>query len=141
MSEGFPGGSDKKESTCNAGDLGSIPGLERPPGEGNGFDPCVGTIPWRRERPPTPVFWPRELHGERCPAGDSPRDRKESDTTERLFPLCVKVTVPSTDSSLFHPLNCGPSTTVPLKRRKNPNSEKLAVICKLPPLRIGTGGI
>ena len=26
---GFPGGSDGKESACNAGDLGSIPGLER----------------------------------------------------------------------------------------------------------------
>ena len=33
---GFPGGSDDKESTCNAGDLGSIPGLGRSPGEGNG---------------------------------------------------------------------------------------------------------
>ena len=33
---GFPGGSDSKESTCNAKDLGSIPGLERSPGEGNG---------------------------------------------------------------------------------------------------------
>ena len=32
---GFPGGSDSKESTCNAGDLGSIPGLGRCPGEGN----------------------------------------------------------------------------------------------------------
>ena len=32
---GFPGGSDSKESTCNAGDLGSIPGLGRSPGEGN----------------------------------------------------------------------------------------------------------
>ena len=32
----FPGGSDGKESTCNAGDLGSIPGLGRSPGEGNG---------------------------------------------------------------------------------------------------------
>ena len=30
------GGSDSKESTCNAGDLGSIPGLGRSPGEGNG---------------------------------------------------------------------------------------------------------
>ena len=28
---GFPGGSDGKESTCNAGDLGSIPGLEPTP--------------------------------------------------------------------------------------------------------------
>ena len=29
LSEGFPGGSDGKESTCNGGDLGSIPGLGR----------------------------------------------------------------------------------------------------------------
>ena len=35
-SEGFPGGSDSKESACNAGDLGLIPGLGRSPGEGNG---------------------------------------------------------------------------------------------------------
>ena len=35
--EGFPGGSDGKESACNMGDLGSIPGLGRPPGEGNGY--------------------------------------------------------------------------------------------------------
>ena len=34
---GFPGGSAGKESTCNAGDLGSIPGLGRSPGEGNGY--------------------------------------------------------------------------------------------------------
>ena len=33
---GFPSGSDGKESTCNAGDLGSIPGLGRLPGEENG---------------------------------------------------------------------------------------------------------
>ena len=32
----FPGGSDDKVSAYNAGDLGSIPGLERSPGEGNG---------------------------------------------------------------------------------------------------------
>ena len=32
----FPGGSASKESTCNAGDLGLIPGLRRSPGEGNG---------------------------------------------------------------------------------------------------------
>ena len=34
---GFPGGSAGKESTCNAGDLGSIPGLGRSPGEGKGY--------------------------------------------------------------------------------------------------------
>ena len=35
--KGFPCGSASKESTCNAGDLGSIPGLERSPGEGKGY--------------------------------------------------------------------------------------------------------
>ena len=33
---GFPGGSDGKESACNAGDLGLIPGLGRSPGRGHG---------------------------------------------------------------------------------------------------------
>ena len=42
-----------------------------------GFDPWVGKIPWRRERLPTPVFWPGEFHGLY-----SPRGHKESDTTE-----------------------------------------------------------
>ena len=32
----FPGGSDNEDSACNAGDPGSIPGLGRFPGEGNG---------------------------------------------------------------------------------------------------------
>ena len=34
---GFPGGSTGKESACDAGDLGSIPGLGRSSGEGNGY--------------------------------------------------------------------------------------------------------
>ena len=34
---GFPCGSSGKESTCNVGDLGSIPGLGRSPGEGKGY--------------------------------------------------------------------------------------------------------
>jgi len=34
--KGFPGGSDSKASVYNAGDQGSIPGLGRSPGEGNG---------------------------------------------------------------------------------------------------------
>ena len=34
---GFTGGSAGKEFVCNAGDLGSIPGLGRSPGEGNGY--------------------------------------------------------------------------------------------------------
>ena len=34
---GFPGGSDGKESACNVGDLGLVPGLGRFPGEGNSY--------------------------------------------------------------------------------------------------------
>ena len=34
---GFPGGSDRNESACNLGDLGSIPGMGRSPGEGKGY--------------------------------------------------------------------------------------------------------
>ena len=36
MNSDFPGGSNGKESACNDGDPGSIPGLGRTPGEGNG---------------------------------------------------------------------------------------------------------
>ena len=42
-------GSDVKESACNAGEPG--------------FHSWVRKIPWRRERLPTPVFWPGEVHG------------------------------------------------------------------------------
>ena len=36
LPEDFPGGSDGKESACSVRDLGSVPGLTRSPGEGNG---------------------------------------------------------------------------------------------------------
>ena len=68
---GFPGGSGGKESACNAGDLGLIPGLGRSPGgrHGNpdkrcggwGFNPWVRKIPWSRKWQPTPVFLPGEF--------------------------------------------------------------------------------
>ena len=45
----FPCNSAGEESTCNEGDLGSIPGLGRSSGEGNDY--------------PTSVFWPGEFHG------------------------------------------------------------------------------
>ena len=41
-----PGGSNGKESTCNAGDPGSIPGSGRSPGEGNGL-PIPVFLAWR----------------------------------------------------------------------------------------------
>ena len=47
---GFPGGSDGKDSACNAGDPGSIPGLGRSPGEGNGNPlqySCMDRGAWR----------------------------------------------------------------------------------------------
>ena len=44
----FPGGSNGKESACNARDLGLIPGSGRPPGEGNGYPLQYSSwkIPW-----------------------------------------------------------------------------------------------
>ena len=100
--EGFPDSSVGKESACNTGDPGSIPGLGRSSVEGigyllqyswaplwlswkrillqcgrSGLDPIVRKIPWRRERLPTLVFWPREFHGLYSPQGP-----KESDTDE-----------------------------------------------------------
>ena len=68
--QGFPGDSDGKESACNAGDLGSIPGS--------------GKIPLRRKWLPTLVFLPREFQGQRRLAGYSPWGRRESDTAEQL---------------------------------------------------------
>ena len=47
-----------------------------------GFDPWVGKVPWRRKWPPTPVCLPGESHGQRSPAGYSPRGHKEPDATE-----------------------------------------------------------
>ena len=72
---GFPGGSDGKESACNAGDLGLIPGLGRSPGLGfpgralknppaNAgrhkrceFDPWVRKIPWREGTHSSILAW------------------------------------------------------------------------------------
>jgi len=48
---GFPSGSDGKEFACNAGDLGSISGLGRSPGERNGYPSSIlaWRIPWTEE--------------------------------------------------------------------------------------------
>ena len=42
----------------------------------------IGKIPWRREWLPTPVFLPREYHGQRSLGGYRPWGHKESDMTE-----------------------------------------------------------
>ena len=67
LSSDHPSGSDSKESACDAGDLGSIPGWGRSPGEGNGYPlrySCLGN-PMNREA------WLATVHGV----------AKESDTT------------------------------------------------------------
>ena len=63
----FPGGSDGKESACDAG---------------CGFDPWVGKIPRRRKWQPTPVFLPGESCGQGSLVGYSPWGCKKSDMTE-----------------------------------------------------------
>ena len=79
---GFPAGSDGKASACNTGDPGSIPGLGRCPGEGNGNPPQYSCL----ENP----------YGQRSLVGYSPWDPKEWDTTERLhFLSCQDVAVGS----------------------------------------------
>ena len=64
---GFPGGSVGKEFACNVGDLGSISGLGRSPGEGHGNLLQYSCL----ENP----------YGQRTMAGYSPRGHKESDMT------------------------------------------------------------
>ena len=62
---GFPGGSDSKESACNEGDLGLIPGLGRSPGGGHGN--------------PLQYYCLENPHGQRSLEGYSPWGDKESD--------------------------------------------------------------
>ena len=56
---GFPGGSDGNESTCNAGDLGSIPGLGRSPGGGHGSPLQCSCL----ENPVDGGAWQATVHG------------------------------------------------------------------------------
>ena len=67
---GFPGGSDGKESSCNAGDLDSVPRLGRSPGGGHGKQLQYSCL----ENP----------HGQRSLSGYSPWGHKQLDTTEGL---------------------------------------------------------
>ena len=71
MHPGFPGGPVGKEPAC-----------QRRRHKRRGFDPGVGEISWKKAWQPTPVFLPREFHGQRSLMGYSPWGWKESDTTE-----------------------------------------------------------
>ena len=65
MRQGFPGGASAKEPTCQCMRC-----------KRRGFHPRVGKILWRRAWQPTPVFLPRESHGQRSLEGYSPQGRK-----------------------------------------------------------------
>ena len=108
---GFPGSSVGKESACNTGDPGSIPGSGRSSGEGigyplqcsgtslvaqlvknrlqcrrPGFDPWVRKIPWRGK------VYPFQYFGlENSMDCISPWGLKESHTTERLSLSCLEI--------------------------------------------------
>ena len=108
---GFPGGSAGKESICNVGDLSSIPGLGRSPGEGNGY--------------------PLQCSGLESSRLYSPWGRKESDTTESLslslsflpfspspFPLLIysricKPLLPCSSVGKESPCNAGDPGSIP----------------------------
>ena len=56
---GFPDGSDSNEFSCNVGELGSIPGLGRSPGEGNGYPLQYSCL----ENPTRRGVWKATVHG------------------------------------------------------------------------------
>ena len=87
---GLPWWLRHKESSCNGGDLCSIPGLEK--------------IPWRRAWWPTPVPCLENPHGQRSLAGCSPWGHKDSDTTKWLGTTQHRELVQE---------ECGQFTTVP----------------------------
>ena len=68
--EGFPGRLDGEEFTCNVEDLGLIPGLRRPLGEGKGFHSRI--FAWE-------ILWTEE------PGGLQSWSCKESDTSDQLL--------------------------------------------------------
>ena len=68
---GFPSGSDSKESSCNAGDLGAIPGSGRSPGKGNANSLQSSRL--------------EEPNGQRSLAGYNPWGHKESDMTKQCY--------------------------------------------------------
>ena len=73
---GFPGGSDGKESVCNTGDPGSIPGSRRSPIEGNGYPLQYSCLEnpmerraWWATGPGVTKSWTRHVSEDTLPPG------------------------------------------------------------------------
>ena len=77
--KGFPGGTSGKEPACQC----------RIHIKKCRFDRWVGKILWRRAWPPTPVFLPRESHGQRRLADYSLYSCKELDMTQATWHTCI----------------------------------------------------
>ena len=84
---GFPGGSDGKGSACNTGDPGSIPGLRKSPGEGNGNPLQYSCLKNSIDR----GAWQATVDG----------GLKQSDTTERLTHTHADFHIPKGHSFRF----------------------------------------
>ena len=122
----FPGSSAGKESACKAGDLGSIPGLGRSPGEGNGnplqysgLENSMDYSPWGRKEADMTEWLSTSLsvfpYFKRCQFGDSsylihvgPRlpptsfSHSCSDTLPQLHPFSTAAETPQLISTWLH---------------------------------------
>ena len=79
----------KTRASQVAGANGEEPACQYRTHKRHRFNPWVGKIPWSKKWQPTPVFSPREFHGQRSLAGYSPWGHKESDRTEWLTLLVL----------------------------------------------------
>ena len=106
---GFPGGSDSKETSCNAGDLGSIPGSGRSPGERNGSLLQYSGLENSVDR----GTWWATVHRV---------GRKKSDTTEWLThtSLCI---ICMSWFQYCHWIWCYPAVTISAQRRATSNGD------------------
>ena len=151
---GFPDTSVGKESACNVGDPGSIPGSGRFPGEGIGHplqyswaslvaqlvkylpamrETWVRSLGWESNGLPTPVFWPGEFHGLYSPWG-----HKESDMTERLSLSYTLRSFPSGTSGKESACHCRRHKKQQIRSlgQEDPLEEGIATHCSIPAWRI-----
>ena len=128
LAMGFPGGSDGKESSCNAGDASSIPGLVR--------------FPWRREWLLTPVFLYGEFHGQRSlvatvhwvtksQTGLNTQHSTSPPQTKHFLSSCPSISRTSSPDYPRYTLCCAPRRTV-LRRQLNRGEPIHSIISHVP---------